>query len=269
MGLIHVRFQRDSLMFWDNRAPSLEAQALAPIISTSELGLISLDTLVSRVRDKSYYAPMFQAAFGSTQITSDRIAKAISQFERSMNTFSSKYRIGVNITRGTPEYTPFRNFTIQENLGKILFMDTLRGNCQACHTRNVFVPQGAQNNGLDLVYRDNGVGGFTGATQQMGKFAVPSLINVSLTAPYMHDGRFKTLEEVVNFYSDSIKPHPNLSGFLRQILPGNTNPNNNPCLTCPPRIIHYSTDEKAALVAFLKTLTDTSITNDVRWSNPY
>ena len=85
----------------------------------------------------------------------------------------------------------------------------------------------------------------------------------------MHDGRFKTLEQVVDFYSDSIKAHPNLSGFLREIIPGTVNPNNNTCDTCPPRKPHFTPTEKAALVAFLKTLTDTVITTDIRWSNPY
>lgn len=270
MGLIHARFQRDSTFFWDNRASSLEAQTLLPIQSTVEMGL-TLDTLVARVSAKTFYPQLFRNAFGTSIVTTDRIAKAMAQFIRSMNSFGSKFRNGVDISTGNPSIVPFPNFTAQENLGKDLFMDVRRGNCQACHTRNVMVPQGAQNIGLDLVYADNGVGGLTGNpnSAQNGKFSVPSLINVELTAPYMHDGRFKTLEEVVDFYSDSIKPHPNLSGFLRQILPNNPDPNNNPCLTCPPRIIQYTDTEKKALVAFLKTLTDTTITSDVRWSNPF
>lgn len=270
MGLIHARFQRDSTFFWDNRAASLEAQTLLPIQSTIEMGL-TLDTMVARVAAKTFYPTLFKDAFGSTQITSDRISKALAQFVRSMNTFGSRFRQGVNTAGGNPETTPFPNFTAEENLGKNLFMDIRRGNCQACHTRNVMVQQGAQNIGLDIVYADNGVGATTGNpnSAQNGKFSVPSLINVELTAPYMHDGRFKTLEEVIDFYSDSVKPHPNLSGFMREILPGNNNPNNNPCLTCPPRTIHYNAAEKKALVAFLKTLTDTIITTDTRWSDPF
>lgn len=268
MGLIHARFQRDSAFFWDNRAPSLEAQALMPIQSNVEMGL-TLDTLVSRVSAKPFYAQLFQNAFGTATVTTDRIAKALAQFVRSMNTFGSKFRKGVDITNGPPESTPFANFTAQENLGKDLFMDINRGNCQACHTRNVMVQQGAQNIGLDSIYTDNGVGAASGRRAQDGKFSVPSLINVELTPPYMHDGRFKTLEQVIDFYSDSIKQHVNLSGFLRTIIPGTVNPNNNTCDTCPPRRPHYTPTEKAALVAFLKTLTDTVLTRDVRWSNPF
>ncbi len=268
MGLIHARFQRDSAFFWDNRASSLEQQTLMPIVSSVEMGL-RLDTLVARVASKPYYTTLFQNAFGSTQVTTDRIARALAQFIRSMNTFGSKFRQGVDITNGPPESTPFPNFTAQENLGKNLFMDITRGNCQACHTRNVMVQQGAQNIGLDLVYADNGVGAATGRQAQNGKFSVPSLINVALTPPYMHDGRFKTLDQVIDFYSDSVKAHPNLSGFLREIIPGTVNPNNNQCLTCPPRKPHFTATEKAALKAFLLTLTDTIITTDPRWSNPF
>lgn len=268
MGLIHARFQKDSAFFWDNRAATLEIQTLEPIKSSVEMGL-TLDTLVARVSSKAFYPPLFMAAFGSTAVTTDRIAKALAQFVRSINSFGSRFRQGVETTNGNPSTTPFSSFTAQENMGKELFMDIRRGNCQACHTRNVMVPQGSKNIGLDLVYADNGVGEASGNTSKNGQFSVPSLINVELTAPYMHDGRYKTLEQVVNFYSDSIKPHPQLDGFLRQIIPGNPSPNNNPCNTCPPRVIKYTAEEKAALVAFLKTLTDTTLIKDVRWSNPF
>lgn len=266
-SLAHLRFQRDGQFFWDNRAATLEVQPNGPFFA-GEMGMTPT-TLVNRVKAKSYYKTMFTSAFGTSTVTADRINRALAQFMRSMNTFGSKYRYGVDHTNGSPETTPFVNFTAQENLGKSLFMDITRGNCQACHTRNVMVQQGAQNIGLDLVYADNGLGAVSGAANQMGKFSVPSLINVALTAPYMHDGRFQTLEQVVDFYSDSVKAHPNLSGFLRTIIPGTVNPNNNTCDTCPPRRPHFTATEKAALVAFLRTLTDTVLNTDIRWSNPY
>jgi cytochrome c peroxidase len=268
MGLIHARFQKDTSFFWDNRASSLEAQVLMPIQSQIEMGL-TLDTLIARVTKKTYYPPLFTAAFGTPEINSERISKAMAQFIRSMNSFGSKYREGVNTVKGNPSIVQFPNFTDQENLGKKLFMDENRGNCQACHTRNVMVPQGSKNIGLDLEYKDNGVGAAFKNSSKNGQFSVPSLINVALTAPYMHDGRYKTLEQVVNFYSDSIKPHPNLDGFLREIIPGTVDPNNNPCNSCPPRKLKYTQEEKAALVAFLNTLTDSSIIKDQRWSNPF
>ena len=268
MGLIHARFQKDSFFFWDNRAHSLEIQTLMPFQSPVEMGM-TLQGIIDRVSAKPFYAGLFQSAFGTTTVSADRISKALAQFIRSMNTFGSKYRQGVELSTGNPSIVPFPNFTAEENLGKDLFMDITRGNCQACHTRNIMVQQGSKNIGLDLVYADNGVGEATGNHNKDGQFSVPSLINIELTAPYMHDGRYKTLEEVIDFYSDSIKAHPNLDGFLREIIPGNPNPNNNTCDTCPPRRPHYSAQEKAALLAFLKTLTDTSITTDPRWSNPF
>jgi cytochrome c peroxidase len=268
MGLIHARFQKDSAFFWDDRAASLEIQTLLPIQNSIEMGL-TLDTLVARVSAKSFYPALFQSAFGSASVTTEKISRAIAQFIRSMNTFGSRYRYGVEHTNGNPSIVPFTSFTAQENLGKQLFMDTLRGNCQACHTRNIFVQQGVKNIGLDLVYTDNGVGTAFNNHSKDGMFSVPSLINIELTAPYMHDGRYKTLEQVINFYSDSIKAHPNLSGFLREIIPGTIDPNNNTCDTCAPRKIQYTTEEKSALLAFLKTLTDTIITTDARWSNPF
>lgn len=268
MGLIHARFQKDSAFFWDNRAATLEIQTLMPFQNPVEMGM-TLDTLVSRVSSKSIYTQLFSDAFGTPQVTSDRISKALAQFIRSMNTFGSKFRKGVNTTVGNPSIVHFANFTDEENLGKDLFMDETRGNCQACHTRNIMVQQGTKNIGLDLVYQDNGVGAATGNHRKDGQFSVPSLINIELTGPYMHDGRYKTLEEVVNFYSDSIKPHPNLDGFLREIIPGTIDPNNHTCDTCPPRKLNFTDTEKKAIVAFLKTLTDTVITKDEKWSNPF
>src|SRR6185503_7035177 len=109
---------------------------------------------------------------------------------------------------------------------------------------------------LEFPYVDRGVGGITGRAQDNGLFKVPSLRNVELTAPYMHDGRFATLEEVVEHYSSGVKNHPNLSPQLR--LPNGS-----------PRLINLNAQDKAALVAFLKTLTDRSLTTEIRFSDPF
>lgn len=270
MSLMHVRFQKDNHFFWDGRASSVEEQVIMPFQNPIEMGM-TMPEVIARIKEKSIYQPLFKAAFGSEEVSTEKISKALAQFVRSINTFDSKFRKGISATQGNPSTTPFINFTAEENLGKDLFMDVNRGNCQACHTKNLMVPEGAQNIGLDVNYTDNGFGSVTGNpnSSQNGKFKVPSLINVALTAPYMHDGRFTTLEQVVDFYSDSIKAHANLSGFLREIEPGNPSPNNNPCMTCPPRKPHFTVQEKKALVAFLKTLTDVSATTDPRWSNPF
>ena len=255
MGLMHARFFKDQSFFWDERAANLEAQVLMPIQNPIEMGL-TLDTLVARVAAKSIYPPLFAAAFGSGSITSDKISKALSQFVRSMNSFGSKFRQGVNATPGPAAYTTFANFTPQENFGKSLFMDTARGNCQSCHTKNVMVSGAARSNGLDSIYTDLGVGGASGQRNKIGTFKVPSLMNIALTAPYMHDGRYQTLDQVINFYSDSIHNTANLSPFLKTSAGLARRP-------------HYSDSEKHALKAFLNTLTDTVITTDPRWSNPF
>lgn len=256
MSLNHARFHTNKSFFWDERAKSLEAQVLMPFQNNIEMG-VTLNTLVARVLAKAIYPPLFEAAYGSSIIDTIGIAKALAQFIRSMNTYGSRYRQGLDSATGSPATTPFVNFTAEENEGKRLFMDGTRINCQGCHIQNMFVSRASQNTGLDIVYTDNGVGAITGDSTKNGKFRVPSLINIALTGPYMHDGRFQTLEQVIDFYSDSIHGHPNLSRNLKDTVTG------------VPKRPHYSLDEKKALKAFLLTLTDTLITTDERWSNPF
>ena len=322
MGLQHVRFHKVGGMFWDLRASSLEDQVTRPIRDAVEMGMTPenlnnkvWDSIVNRLRVKSFYPQLFNNAFGSTLIDSQRIALALAQFVRAINSYGSKWRKTIDSCNCNPETGQLSSFgfTAQEQLGRDLFMDTKRGNCQACHTRNIFVPQGAQNNGVDgsigpggrFVWtpwssrndysgKDSGLAGLKalGVTRpypeanwnrdtgnikaNIGRFKVPSLINISLTGPYMHDGRYKTLDEVINFYSDSVKnnSYNSLSLFLRKIdttvhgAPNNVT-NQLAIDTAPVRIIHYSATEKAALKAFLLTMTDMSIVNDPKFSNPF
>jgi len=124
------------------------------------------------------------------------------------------------------------------------------------------VPPNIFNNGLEFPYVDKGVGGITGVPQEQGVFKVPSLRNVELTAPYMHDGRFATLEEVVEFYNSGVVDNPNLAPQLRVPTPPGAPPG-------PPRRLNLTAGQKAALVAFLKTLTDTTVTSDAKFSDPF
>ena len=125
------------------------------------------------------------------------------------------------------------------------------------------MPDRLLNNGLDAEYvtRDNGVGDLTLDPRDFGRFKVPDLRNVELTAPYMHDGRFKTLEEVVEHYSTGVKRHPNLDPHLRKGGPGRDRDS--------PRLLNLVDEEKAALVAFLKTLTDHKLVADPKFSDPF
>lgn len=320
MNLNHTRFHKSIRMFWDLRASSIEDQVTQPMRDAVEMGMSLIpnnkawDTITGRMRAKSFYPVLFQKAFGATTIDSQRIALALAQFVRSMNTFNSKFRKALDSCNCNAENAPLTpyGFTAQEQLGRDLFMDVNRGNCQACHTRFIFVPQGAQNNGADgsvgpgghvawtawgtrndYVGKDSGLAGyralgrtvpFPGTNWQrdtgkikanIGRMAVPSLINVGLTAPYFHDGRYKTLDQVINFYSDSIKnnDYNTLSLFFRKFspsVPGAPNNVQDQAIidTAAVRVIHYTPTEKAALKAFLLTMTDTSIFNP-RWSTPF
>src|SRR5204862_3421855 len=141
-------------------------------------------------------------------------------------------------------------FTPQENLGRQIFLGQVgTATCSACHGSDNFVPPNIFNNGLEFPYVDLGVGGITGRLQDQGVFKVPSLRNIELTAPYMHDGRFATLDEVVEFYNSGVVNNPNLSPPLR--VP--TGPGQPPG---PPLRLNLTADQKAALVASLKTLTE-------------
>lgn len=235
--------------FWDTRAATLEIQALAPIQDPIEMGM-TLDSLTKRLAQTDYYKPLFASAFGSPDVTSDRIAKALAQFMRSLITYRSKFDIGLQ--------TNFQNFTGQENRGRAIF-NGRDGNCATCHGTRQLIMERPENNGLDAVSTtDLGLAEVTGNQRDAGRFRVPSLRNIELTAPYMHDGRLLTLEEVVEHYNSRVQAHPNLSNQLRANNQANT-----------PRRLNLSTADKQALVAFLKTLTDTEFIRDTRFSNPF
>lgn len=257
MGLIDAAYYPNGRFFWDQRAATLEEQALMPIQDAVEMGM-TLPALVSKLQGLAYYKPLFNKAFGDTAINSTRIARALSQFVRSIVSYQSKYDAGRNTLPAAPApapNTPFPNFTAQENRGKEIFLSGI-GGCAPCHGSETFTAPGEKNNGLDLTTTDRGFGAVVNNTNLDATFKVGSLRNIELSAPYMHDGRFATLEQVVEHYSSGVKNHPNLSPQLR--LPNGQ-----------PRLSNLSAADKAALVAFLKTLTDTQVTTDVKFSNPF
>lgn len=260
MGLINARYYANASFFWDERAVSLEAQTLMPIQDEIEMGM-QLDELVEKLSLIDYYKPLFKTAFGDEEITSDRISRALSQFVRSMVSFSSKYDIGRSALGNGPQApdVAFSNFSAEENRGKEIFLDPNLGACSACHGTETFVAPGLRNNGLQLNYSDQGAGGISGLGRDNALFKSPSLKSIALTAPYMHDGRFETLEEVVEHYNSGVQPHPNLSPPLRLPGPG----------AIQVRRLNLTESDKAALVAFLKTLTDESLLNDERFANPF
>ena len=259
MTLINSRYYQRGRFFWDERATTLEEQVLMPFQDPVEMGM-TIEQVVSTVQEQEYYPELFEKAFGSTEITSDKISKALAQFVRSIVSYSSKYDQGR--ASSTSPGANFVNFTAEENLGKNLFFQTIPnggGACFGCHTTEAFVSAnpGPQNNGLDLVSTtDLGAGAVYTNPIFEGRFKTSTLRNIELTAPYMHDGRFATLEEVVEHYNSGIQAHPTLSPAL-------TDDNGNPVR------LNFTEAEKAALVAFLKTLTDNTVSDEVKWSNPF
>jgi cytochrome c peroxidase len=257
MSLLYAAYYPNGRFFWDQRAATLEEQSLMPIQDLVEMGM-TLPALETKLRNLAYYPPLFQKAFGSSEITSDKIAKALSQFVRSIVSYRSKYDAGratLPAAPAPPPNAPFPNFTAQENRGKEIFLTPI-GGCAPCHGSEVFTAPQEKNNGLDLTTTDRGFGAVVNNTALDATFKVTTLRNVELTPPYMHDGRFNTLEQVVEHYSGGVRNHPNLSPQLR--LPNGL-----------PRQANLSTEDKAALVAFLKTLTDNTVATEVKYSNPF
>ena len=269
MSVIDARYYRPGRFFWDERAATLEDQVLLPIQNEVEMGL-TLDELALKVQAKDYYAPLFEEAFGDPAITSERISRALAQFARSIVSYRSRFDEGLSAAGDIG--APFGNFTQQENQGKSLFLGP--AGCAPCHLNSgppqppgppvnqaIFFVNGPANNGLDAgpSADDNGVGDETGNPADNGKFKSPSLRNVAVTGPYMHDGRFATLTDVVNFYNSGVQAHPRLDPRLA--LPG-TNPP-------VPRKLNLTQNETAAIVAFLGTLTDAPLLGDVKYSDPF
>jgi cytochrome c peroxidase len=220
---------------------------LMPIENPIEMGR-DLATLPAALAPDARYADLFRLAFGDSQVTRDRIGRALAQFLRSMVSYQSKYDAGLAAVKSAGD--DFANFTRTENRGKALFLR----NCSVCHLpfqQAHFVVTSPTNTGLDDNPRDadGGIGDITLNPRDMGHFKSPSLRNVELTGPYMHDGRFSTLEEVIDHYSSGGRNHPNKDG---RMLPMN-----------------FTASEKEALVAFLETLTDTTFLTDPKFSDPF
>ncbi|MFT5513731.1 MAG: cytochrome c peroxidase [Bacteroidia bacterium] len=256
MALANSRFRTSGIFFWDGRASALEVQVLKPIQDATEMNL-TLTQLIEMVEAQPYYPILFKRAFGTTSIDTVKIAQALAQFVRSMQSFDSKYDQGrLNDQRDSS----FTNFSTQENLGKSLFFNFSKGNCAGCHYSDAFVMDIPRNNGLvseNTSNADIGYLGTTGDPQDLGKFIAPSLRNIGVRPPYMHDGRFATLGEVVSHYSESILWSETLDPHLLGSQPNTA------------KRFNLNNTEKEALVAFLNTLTDNVIFSDERFSDPF
>ena len=257
-SLVNNRFYVRKHYFMDERAETLEDLILQPFKDPVEMNM-SEELLVARILEQPFYEDLFMDAFDDKTITTERISKAVAQFVRSLSSFNSKYDAG----RSQVDHpiNDFPNFTDEENLGKALFMrPQLVGandafSCLVCHASETFSLPMPVNNGLDSVFTDVGTYTTFPYIHFQGAFKTASLRNIELTAPYMHDGRFETLEEVIEHYNSGILFHQSLPFNLRI---GNE-----------PRRMNYTEEQKAALIAFLKTLTDEQFITDDKFSNPF
>jgi cytochrome c peroxidase len=257
MRLGNIRFYAGLVTFWDKRAASVEAQASQPIQNSVEMGFDNahggLSTLLAKMTTLPYYPELFSWAFGDSNITEDRVQRALAQFERSMVSVNSKFDTGMAqvFNPQAPQGgvgTRFPNYTAQEERGKQVFIAPPNPNgggagCVSCHNAPTFaLDRNSRSNGLDA-----------GETRN---FKAPSLKNVGVTGPYMHDGRFQNLMQVVEHYNSGVQDGPALDNKLKA-------PNGQPLR------LNLSASDKDALVAFMQTLTDPVLNSDAKFSNPF
>lgn len=251
--------------FWDGRATNLEDQALQPIQNMKEMDL-KISELLLKLNSDPVYKSKFKAAFNTNKIKKEHIAKALAQFQRTLISQDSKYD---KFLKGELQLSE------QEQRGLQSFFTHpdpsvgLRGsNCGDCH-RNFLTDgfndgfDGFANNGLeDDEHLENGLFSVTKNPLDKGKFKIPSLRNIALTAPYMHDGRFNTLEEVLDHYNDHIRMSSTLDILIREASNEYREPND-------PIALNLTKEEINEIIAFLKTLTDSTFINNEKYANPF
>ncbi|WP_193787275.1 cytochrome-c peroxidase [Lacinutrix himadriensis] len=246
MPLFNLAWNYDEKFFWDGRVFSLEHQALEPVTNPIEMNA-TWETVISKLEQHPEYPQLFEEAFGASPITKELTTKALAQFERTLISSDSKFDKHL---LGEATLTP------QETNGLNVFMDETKGDCFHCHgnpnnplwTDNIF-----HNNGLDATFTDLGLGEVSGDPADNGKFKSPSLRNLLFTAPYMHDGRFNTLEEVINHYSEGLQDSPTIDPLMKKVNQGG---------------VQLSNSDKADLKAFLLSLSDPSFTTNPAFINP-
>ena len=230
-------------MFWDGREQTLEDQARRPVPNPIEMHL-PWPQAVDRLNSSETYREMFEAAFPNHAISEDLVVMAIAQFERTFISADSKFdRVQAGVEQ----------FTESEARGfNIFFSET--GDCFHCHGTVLFTDNLFHNNGLDEEFSDLGRAMATMNPADEGKFKTPTLRNVEFSAPYMHDGRFNTLEEVVDFYSAGLKTSTTIDPLMKNFENGG---------------VQLSAEEKADLIAFIKTLSDEAFLNNPDLSSPF
>lgn len=241
-----------ALFSWDHSAKSLDQQVALAFTNENEMNIDDA-LMMDRLEEKEFYPILFEKAYGDAAMTPIRMQSAIVEFINSISSVTSKFDAGLEKVPYFSADANFGNFTESEQLGKQLY----NTNCASCHSKkHNFAVKASANNGLQMVYEDKGIGGRLNRPSDYGVFKVPFLRNVEVTGPYMHDGRFATLEQVVDHYSDGLVSHPNLASELKNE-------------DGSPKRLHLSDSEKEALVNYLKTLTDYKLMRDPRFTDPF
>ena len=215
MALVNVGW--NEFFFWDGRAKTLEEQILIPVEDPIEMHDRWPDVMSSLLSDMTY-KNMFFKAFNTEEIDSTHAAKAIAQFIRTMISGSSKYDVMYkaenNLSLTSAEQAIYATVTPEETAGYDLFKSLNGADCFHCHNGPLMQVQKFSNNGLDATFADNGRGDVTGNPNDNGKFKVPTLRNIEYSGPFMHDGRFSTLEEVIEHYSSGIQMSPSIDPLI-------------------------------------------------------
>jgi cytochrome c peroxidase len=258
MRLVNVRYFPTPSFGWEMKVSPLEAQVLRPIVSDIEMGNTAarggVEGLLARVRGRPYYHELFRLAYGDDSITVARIQSALAQFVRSIVSAASTWdrRYEPNFDSTTYDQNLRGRLigeTEEERVGRLLFFTGralgAEGGCAACHVAPHFALSGG---------RDGGIGLDAGETRE---FKAPSLKSVAVSGPYMHDGRFRTLEEVIDHYDHGVQDGPRLSPLLRSVHTGK------------PLQMELDKYGRDALVAFLRTLTDSALLTDPRFATPF
>lgn len=234
--------------FWDGRERVLANLIMRPVSNHVEMGIEDLNAVPAKLSELSYYKKLFNDAYHDENITLERISNAVACFVQSIGK--------APMTKAIPLGNDLSKLSELQIRGKALF-DTVY-DCGSCHRGFGGYGGGGMmvDIGLDNTYTDKGLGAISGVKEQMGTFKVPGLTNVAVTAPYMHDGRYKSLDEVLEHYSHGIVNSPNLNELLKD-------------KSGEPLRMNITEGDKKAIIAFLGSLTDYETNTDVKFSNPF
>lgn len=254
MALINLGWNK--FFFWDGRAKTLEEQILIPVRDPIEMHETWPNALNKLEQDPNYRNRFFKA-FGKAEIDSLDAAKSIAQFLRTLISGNSKfdvmYKYENNLPLSSSEQVIYNSITVNEWGGYDLFKSLNGADCFHCHNGPLMQVQKFSNNGLDASFTDLGRGAVTGDANDNGKFKVPTLRNIEFSAPYMHDGRLQTLDDVIDHYSHFIQISPTIDPLIEFANQGG---------------VQLDAQEKSLIKQFLLTLSDEEFINNPAFKEP-